>query len=189
MGTTVAGLGSLVLIFEGGPDSVNDFEVAGEDLGATAAGWADNFALNMLVLGGSDVGRIRLVDNYDNRSGSEALYVHSLVLAPATTIDLNDLNLYFLKDAQAKQLFGGDANLDGCVDGLDYNLWSLHYRTTGGWTEGNFNADVFVDGLDYDVWSLNYLSGYGAEAAGVPEAGALVLLGVGAMAFIRQRRR
>jgi hypothetical protein len=79
----------------------------------------------------------------------------------------------------------GDANGDGCVDGLDYNTWSGHYLacgqpswSDGGWTVGNFNEDDCVDGLDYNVWSRNYQAGCGGAGA-VPEPGAaaLVILG------------
>ena len=80
----------------------------------------------------------------------------------------------------------GNANADGWVDGLDYNVWSLHYLecghpawSDGGWTVGNFNEDDCVDGLDYNVWSLYYNAGCDAAGADVPEpvAGALLMVG------------
>jgi len=87
---------------------------------------------------------------------------------------------------------GGDANLDGCVDGLDYNLWSLHYLeqqvppwSEGGCEYGNFNADEVVDGLDYNVWSLNYR--LGCEGAAVHEPALAVLLVAGLGPVLRRR--
>ena len=53
-------------------------------------------------------------------------------------------------------LFPGDANDDGSVDGLDYIIWSNNYHQSGGWGEGDFTGDGYVDGLDYIVWSNNY---------------------------------
>jgi len=80
---------------------------------------------------------------------------------------------------------GGDANLDGCVDGLDYNQWSLHYLQACGWTEGNFNDDEIADGLDYNVWSLNYAP---EAAAMVPEPAMLALFAAGALLLSRKPR-
>jgi len=82
----------------------------------------------------------------------------------------------------------GDANYDGCVDGLDYTVWSSNYDPlTGGkawWWQGDFNGDGIVDGLDYVVWSSNYLAGC---PAAVPEPASAVLLVLGALAIRRRR--
>ncbi|KPK81081.1 MAG: hypothetical protein AMJ81_10895, partial [Phycisphaerae bacterium SM23_33] len=61
-----------------------------------------------------------------------------------------------LLDAGAGTALLGDANGDGVVDGLDYNVWSLHYDQPGDWGDGDFTQNGFVDGLDYNVWSLHY---------------------------------
>ena len=185
--TDLPGLDSLTLIFKGGPGQVDEVEVAGEDLRLDREAWRDNFALGTLQLGGAAVGRIRLVDNVDNHKPAcrEALYVGALVVNPGSTIDLGGLNLYFLKDDQPKQLFAGDANLDGCVDGLDYSHWSLHYLAAGGWREGDFNADAFTDGLDYNAWSLNYQAG--CDVAAVPEPACALLILLVSPAILRRR--
>ncbi|KPK79959.1 MAG: hypothetical protein AMJ81_12595 [Phycisphaerae bacterium SM23_33] len=85
---------------------------------------------------------------------------------------------------------GGDANLDGMVDGLDYNTWSLNYLMEEMlWIEGDFNDDGVIDGLDYNLWSLNYHYGY-PEGAAVPEpVTAVLLVPAGLMAALRRRRR
>ena len=97
-----------------------------------------------------------------------------------------------MKDWDTAQLLvaeapDGDANFDGCVDGLDYNQWSLHYLQAGGWGDGNFNGDGTIDGLDHNTWSLNYLSG--CEGAGVPEPVCLAFFAAGGLLVLRRRRR
>ncbi|KPK86386.1 MAG: hypothetical protein AMJ81_01350 [Phycisphaerae bacterium SM23_33] len=79
----------------------------------------------------------------------------------------------------------GDANYDGKVDGLDYDVWSLHYQQAGNWGDGNFNGDALVDGLDYNVWSLNY--GFG-EGSPVPEPATWLLIAPAAAVLLRRRR-
>jgi hypothetical protein len=51
----------------------------------------------------------------------------------------------------------GDASLDGCVDGSDFNLWNSHKFQSGGvsWQEGDFNNDDSVDGSDFNLWNAN----------------------------------
>ena len=50
----------------------------------------------------------------------------------------------------------GDANLDGNVDGSDFNLWnSFKFTTTAAWSVGDFNADGVVDGSDFNLWNSN----------------------------------
>jgi hypothetical protein len=80
----------------------------------------------------------------------------------------------------------GDANYDGRVDGLDYNIWSLNYQLPGNWGDANFNADVLVDGLDYNLWSLNY--GFG-ESSHAPEPATLLLIGAAAVVGLGRRRK
>ena len=96
--TSLSGLNNLTMIFEGGSSAVDTFEVAGVDLGAVAEGFVENFTLDALILGGSDIGQIQLVDNIDNQLASnqnEALYVKNLVLNFGSLLDLNGLNLYY----------------------------------------------------------------------------------------------
>ena len=50
----------------------------------------------------------------------------------------------------------GDANLDGSVDGSDFNRWNeSKFTTSSDWTNGDFNLDGVVDGSDFNVWNAN----------------------------------
>jgi RHS repeat-associated protein len=62
----------------------------------------------------------------------------------------------------------GDANLDGQVDGADFNIWNSHrFKPVGGWCEGDFNADGVTDASDFNVWNQNK---FAAEAASLAHA-------------------
>ena len=77
----------------------------------------------------------------------------------------------------------GDANLDGIVDGLDYNAWADRFGKPGNWSQGDFNHDGVVDGLDYTAWADHFSAG-SAEVprlALVPEPSAIVLTGIGGL--------
>lgn len=81
----------------------------------------------------------------------------------------------------------GDANVDDCVDGLDYTIWSNNYHLSGmTWEQGDFTGDGYVDGLDYVIWSNNYHLGCPAAPGAVPEPSSALLLALG---FLALRRR
>lgn len=75
----------------------------------------------------------------------------------------------------------GDANLDGVVDGLDYNAWADRCGQAGNWSQGDFNHDGLVDSLDYALWADRF--GPGADAfpnlVFVPEPFGIIGLGGG----------
>ncbi len=81
----------------------------------------------------------------------------------------------------------GDANLDECVDGLDYVVWSSNYKTGTTWGQGDFTGDQIVDGLDYIVWSTNY-EGSCPGYAPAPEPTALLVLGLGGLPLLCRKR-
>ncbi|MCA9264436.1 MAG: lamin tail domain-containing protein, partial [Planctomycetales bacterium] len=68
-------------------------------------------------------------------------------------VDQADLNFW------VTELYGtlmADANLDGGVDGSDFNIWNAHkFTAQNRWTAGDFNADGVVDGSDFNLWSQN----------------------------------
>ena len=48
-----------------------------------------------------------------------------------------------------------DANLDGNVDGSDFNIWNDHkFTQSNDFCSGDFNADGFVDGSDFNICLL-----------------------------------
>jgi len=151
----LAGLGSLTLIFEGGAEANDPFEVAG----ARDGGFAGNFALGSMILGGMDVGKVRLVDQSDNGRRTpgfgECLFVSQLTINSGSSLDLNGLDLYVAGDAVGL--------LQGYVDD-----GSIHDSMGRGLYAG---YDAAHD------WTL------------LPEPATLALLALGGLAVVRRRRK
>ena len=97
--TALDGLGRLHLVAEGGSSILTLYEVGGQNLGTVLDGLHENFALNTLSIGGSKIGRLKLVDAFDNQAdgqlGNESLYLHLLELGPGSYLDLNGLTMYY----------------------------------------------------------------------------------------------
>lgn len=50
----------------------------------------------------------------------------------------------------------GDANLDGEVNGIDYETWKSHkFMSMPAWCAGDFDADGFVTGSDLLIWNAH----------------------------------
>jgi hypothetical protein len=63
-----------------------------------SAGFESNFALRTPRIGGDDVARVRLADDFDNTpawEGQEALYVEEPALGPGSLLDLNGITVYY----------------------------------------------------------------------------------------------
>jgi len=99
-------LGTLILNGSGTGAAPQFFEVMGRDFGISPVGFIHNFTYGTIILANHTY--VRLIDQYHNSSGtgSEALYVNSLVVPAGTTLDLNGLHLY----ARALQLGGTVVN-------------------------------------------------------------------------------
>lgn len=84
----------------------------------------------------------------------------------------------------------GDANHDGVIDALDYQLLVTGDRNhLTGWYNGDFNEDGRIDGDDFALFNLaDALYGHPGNNSSVPEPAALVvplLIGLG---IVRRRK-
>jgi hypothetical protein len=76
-------------------------------------------------------------------------------------VDLVDRDAWLVEAASVNYGGGyvylmGDANLDGFVDGADFNAWNAHkFTARPAWSAGDFNADGFVDGADFNIWNAH----------------------------------
>jgi autotransporter-associated beta strand protein len=53
--------------------------------------------------------------------------------------------------------YSGDANLDGSVDTVDFNLLASNFSNTGArWSQGDFNYDGMVDTMDFGLLASNF---------------------------------
>jgi T5SS/PEP-CTERM-associated repeat protein len=87
----------------------------------------------------------------------------------------------------------GDANLDGSVDTVDFNLLAANFSQPGQyWFNGDFNYDGSVDTTDFNLLASNFGHSLPAASAAVgafvPEPAAWSLA-LGASAFFARRRR
>lgn len=86
----------------------------------------------------------------------------------------------------------GDANLDRQVSLLDLNTLGTNFGQAAGWAGGDFNGDGQVTLLDLNALGAEFGFDNSASARAlpsVPEPGAIVLLGLGALALVRRRSR
>ena len=115
------------LSFIGGVPSAPDLlEALSADVGFSSTGFTDNFKYSTIAL--TTGAYVRLVDQFRNSvdTGSEAIYVNTLIVPAGSTLDLNGLNLY----ARATQING--TILNGSVTtGPDGGAIALGVSTPG----------------------------------------------------------
>ena len=110
-------------------------------------------------------------------------------------VDDDDLTEWLAEAGAANNASGnphldGDANLDGVVDGSDFNVWNSNkFTATPGWCSGDFSADGFVDGSDFNIWNSNKFTS--SDISQVPEPSSIGMLMISllfAIRFGRQRQ-
>ena len=84
----------------------------------------------------------------------------------------------------------GDANVDGIVDGEDFQRWNAERFTAApAWCSADFNADGFVDGFDLLIWNqFKFTSSDHEESSIVPEP-SFLWLGLIFAVYIGPQRR
>ena len=174
-------LGTLTLNGSGTGSSPQFFEVMGQDFGSSPVGFIHNFTYGTVTLAHNTY--VRLIDQYHNSSGtgSEALYINSLVVPSGTTLDLNGLHLY----ARAAQI--GGSVLNGTVTQvpnsgpIGFSTPNLGNLTTAGeldqWTffarAGQIYTVLVDPGSDIGVAPyLNYVQAQVVETNGTVIASA-----------------
>jgi hypothetical protein len=78
-------------------------------------------------------------------------------------VDLDDLDAWLVEGGAnnpaqtgGNPFLPGDANLDGMVDGVDFDIWNANkFTNLAAWSGGDFNADGVVDGFDLMIWNAN----------------------------------
>jgi len=187
----LAGLEQVDLIVAGA-EAACRVEVAGADLGPDPDGWNANVALGGLTVGGDGPGLLALVDETDNAGGPEALYVGQLALGRGAAVRLDGLPLYYLNGGPPRELFRGDAGLDGAVDVLDLAAVANHFGATDAdWRQGDFNGDGAVDSADLATVANNFgrRTAQAGGPPGVPAPTSAGLLLAASAAVLRRRRR
>jgi hypothetical protein len=109
-------------------------------------------------------------------------------------------------DVLVKYTYYGDADLNGTVNGADYQQIDNGFGLgLTGWSNGDFNYDGVVDGSDYSLIdnAFNQINATGAsplaiqaaasdlvaDTSSVPEPAAIGLMGMGVIGLLGRRRR
>lgn len=108
-------------------------------------------------------------------------------------IDLSDrgqwLSLAASENGFSSPYIVGDANLDGRVDGSDFNFWNSHKFTfSTDWDRGDFTGDGVIDGSDFNLWSANKFTSSGTSTVPEPWLGVWFMSTGCGWALVRYRR-
>jgi glucose/arabinose dehydrogenase len=76
----------------------------------------------------------------------------------------------------------GDANLNGIVDFLDFNVWAANrFTNNAAWCLGDFDASGTIDFLDFNIWAAHRF-----QSSLVPEPRSMLLLLLGCVIVLRR---
>lgn len=104
-------------------------------------------------------------------------------------VDQDDLTIWLEVAGRATMggpFLPGDANLDGAVDGLDFEVWNNHkFTRVPAWCAGDFDADGFVTGNDFLIWNANKFSASRPQQP-VPEPASAGLVAIALAILLRK---
>ena len=107
--TLMEGTNNLSLKFLGNNTSsgFSTLEVAGYDEGDDVVGFVDNYSLAELIVGQTSSNTVvKLVDNFDNATGTEVLYVEDITIALGSTLDIGSIDIYALSINDVTRISG-----------------------------------------------------------------------------------
>lgn len=107
-----------------------------------------------------DINLLLAVGDLTNGVGVTAGVNDKLDLTGDAIIDGADLDAWLVAAGSVNGFLGpylhGDADLNGIVDFLDFNLWAIHrFQNESQWNRGDFNGSGVVDFLDFNIWAGN----------------------------------
>jgi autotransporter-associated beta strand protein len=160
---------------------------------------------NTSAADGTDIQGGRLVLDYSHGQTTPVALLRDEVIAGRVIDSLNPVNktVGYADDTTAKQVtalvtWSGDANIDGTVNALDFNILATNFGAgpAAYWFQGDFDHNGLVNTLDFNALATNFnqtggiipgaLPGAPALGALVPEPASVVVLG---MALLGLRRR
>ncbi len=151
-----------------------------------------------------DAGTVQLVDDFENATGEDCLYVQELLIADGAVLDLNGRVVYvghwdqsagyggsiLTNGGQILPAYMGDATFDAVVDIRDAFVMNAAWGGLDALCD--FNDDGIIDEADAGLlrthWGTDWTEVAGASPTSVPEPATLGLLLIGVWGLRRRRR-